>query len=74
MSHAEHGGPDFSVRPLPGTGHITFGVKLFVVGAVLASFFQGALVCEMSTFGKIWPAADSTKIALPPMNLETKQQ
>jgi hypothetical protein len=74
MTHDEHGaGPDFSVKPVPGMGHITLGVKLFIVGAVLASIFQGSLVEEMSTFGKIWPAADSTKLALPPMHLETRQ-
>jgi hypothetical protein len=66
--------PGHGVQPLPATAHITFGVKLFVVAAVLASIFQGSLVEEMSTFGKIWPAADSTKIALPPMHLETRQQ
>jgi hypothetical protein len=70
MTHGEHG-YDFSQKPLPATSHMTVGVKLFVLGAVLASIFQGSLVVEMSTFGKIWPASNSPKIVLPPMNLET---
>ena len=59
MEGAEH-------PPLPVTAGITWGVKLLIVGATVLSILQGLFVGLQSPFGKVWPAADSTKIQLPP--------
>ncbi len=52
--------------PLPVTAGITNGVKLLIVGGVLLSILQGMFVGMSSGFGRVWPAADSAKIQLPP--------
>lgn len=52
--------------PLPATAGIAWGVKMLIVGAVVLSILQGLFVGLQSPFGKVWPAADSTKIPLPP--------
>jgi hypothetical protein len=68
MSHDAHGMPDMGGEPLPATAGISFGVKLLVVGGVLLSIMQGSFVAAASPFGRVWPAADSAKIQLPPKN------
>jgi hypothetical protein len=39
-------------------------VQMLVLLALLIVFMQGAFVVISSTFGRIWPAADSVKIPL----------
>jgi hypothetical protein len=66
--HATHGA-GAGHPPLPATGGISFGVRLLVVGGVVLAIMQGSFVVGSSPFGRVWPAAASAKIELPPMNL-----
>ncbi len=68
MSHDVHGAAHASADELP-RGTITMGVKLLVVAGVLASIMQGLFVGCSSGYGRVWPAADSVKLELPPANL-----
>ena len=52
--------------PLPAHAGITNGVKLLIVLGVLVSIMQGLFVGLSSPFGRVWPAADSAKVDLPP--------
>lgn len=54
-------------RP-PETSGIAVGVKALVVGGVVLAIMQGMFVAASSGFGRVWPAADSAKIPLPPSN------
>jgi len=65
MSHNSY---DYNAPPVPSTGTITMGVKLLVVLGVLVSIMQGSFVAFSSTFGRVWPAAASAKVPLPPSN------
>lgn len=51
---------------LPATAQIANGVKLLIVVCFLLAVMQGAFVGMSSGFGRVWPAADSAKIQLPP--------
>ncbi len=53
-------------EPLPAHAGITNGVKLLIVAGVLVSIIQGLFVGLSSPFGRVWPAADSAKVDLPP--------
>ena len=68
MSHDAHtaSGAADDLPPLPVTAGITFGVKLLIVGGVVLSLMQGAFVELSSGFGRVWPAANSAKVPLPP--------
>ena len=52
--------------PLPAHAGVTNGVKLLIVLGVLVSIMQGLFVGLSSPFGRVWPAANSAKIDLPP--------
>lgn len=64
--HGVHGAAAHGERPLPVSAGTTIGVKLMIVGGLLASIMQGFFVAESSGFGRVWPAADVVKIQLPP--------
>ena len=68
MSHDFHGSDGYNTPPVPSTGTITMGVKLLVVLGVLVSIMQGSFVGFSSGFGRVWPAANSAKVPLPPSN------
>jgi hypothetical protein len=53
----------------PGRLGITRGVLFFVFIVIVISTIQGAFVIAAAPWGRVWPAADSAKIQLPPMNL-----
>ncbi len=58
---------DVSLRgPLPAGAGVANGVKMLVVLGVLVSIMQGMFVGLSSPFGRVWPAADSAKVDLPP--------
>jgi hypothetical protein len=64
MSHSAYH-PDVDA-PLPAGASIANGVKLLVLLGILCSIMQGTFVAISSGFGRVWPAADSAKIQLPP--------
>ena len=68
MNRDEHALPDMSAEPLPASGGISVGIKILIVGGVLLAIMQGSFVAAASPFGRVWPAADSAKIPLPPKN------
>jgi hypothetical protein len=71
VSHDAHGAPGAAEGPpLPTTAGIAMGVKVLVVGGMLLAILQGSFVAASSGFGRIWPAADSDKIGLPPSTLK----
>jgi preprotein translocase subunit SecY len=53
-------------EPLPAHAGITNGVKLLILAGLLVSIMQGLFVGLSSPFGRVWPAADSAKVDLPP--------
>ena len=65
MSHDPHG----ATTGQTSTGTITMGVKVALVMGVMLAVVQGLFVGMSSGYGRVWPAADSTKIQLPPSNL-----
>ena len=73
--HAAHGhdGHGTGVVPAmtddPGELHVPHRAWLFVLFSMLIVIMQGIFVAALSSdFGRIWPAADSLKIPLPPMS------
>jgi hypothetical protein len=62
--------------PLPAHAGVTGGVKLLILLGLLVSIMQGLFVAfaaapvfkldDPAPFGRVWPAADSAKIDLPP--------
>lgn len=70
MSHDAAAVAHNGAHPLrPPTFEIPVGIRVLVVGAVLLAIMQGSFVAASSGFGRIWPAADSAKVVLPPANL-----
>ena len=67
MNDAYHPDIDAPLRPSTGT---TWGVKICIVLGLLVSIMQGSFVVAASGVGRVWPAADSVKIELPPANLK----
>jgi len=53
----------------PATFEIPVGIRFLVVCAVAIAIMQGSFVAAASGFGRVWPAADSAKIVLPPASL-----
>ena len=54
---------------LPVSADIGTGGRVLLVTAILTSIMQGCFVAiAASPFGKVWPAASSTTIDLPPYN------
>jgi hypothetical protein len=68
-AHAIHGAGAGN-PPLPASAGIAIGVRILVVGGVVLAIMQGSFVVGSSAFGRVWPAAASAKIELPPMNLK----
>jgi hypothetical protein len=71
MSHGTQGksNPDDLLPPARvtgGLGGITGGVLLLLLAGILCSAMQGTFVVMASPTGRVWPAADSAKIPLPP--------
>lgn len=69
MTHGAHdpAGAAGGGRPLlPASAGVSNGVKALIVAGVLVSIMQGLFVGFASPFGRVWPAADSAKIDLPP--------
>jgi len=56
--------------PLPASAGVAGGVKLLVLLGLLAAVMQGAFVVASAGFGRVWPAADSGKVPLPPATLK----
>jgi hypothetical protein len=50
---------------VPVSAGIPSSARYLMVAAVLVIFIQGAIVVGASAFGRIWPAANSTKVQLP---------
>lgn len=48
---------------------ITRGVLGLVLLTILASIMQGSFVVSASSWGRVWPSMNSTKLDLPPMTL-----
>ena len=66
MGHTSHTAPD-QYPPVPASEGATFGVKLLLFGGVFLSTMQGVFVAILASgFGRVWPAANSAKIPLPP--------
>ncbi|HMD02243.1 MAG TPA: hypothetical protein VKG44_04675 [Candidatus Baltobacteraceae bacterium] len=54
-------------RPLrPATFEVPPLVKLMVLAGLALVLMQGSFVEAACAFGRVWPAADSAKIQLPP--------
>jgi hypothetical protein len=70
MSHDAHTAANGHPPLLPATTEISAGVKLLVLLGVLASIMQGSFVVSASGWGRVWPAADSAKVQLPPATLK----
>jgi hypothetical protein len=75
MSHGTHGpaahganghGPDPHVVGKLG---MSKGALLFVLVAILCSIMQGSFVVAASSWNRVWPSINSTKLDLPPMHL-----
>ena len=56
--------------PVPTSSGIGAGVRLLVLLGILIGIVQGSFVVAASGFGRVWPAADSVKIKLPPAKLK----
>ncbi len=70
MSHDASTALGNGTHPLrPTTFHIPVGIRWLVVCAVVIVIVQGSFVAGSSGFGRVWPAADSAKIPLPPATL-----
>jgi hypothetical protein len=71
MTHDPHAAPisPDDLPPLPTTTGVAFGMKLLIFGGLFLAAMQGFFVTGASSFGRVWPAADSAKIPLPPANL-----
>jgi hypothetical protein len=67
-AHSASGAADGHAPP-PASSAVSVGVKLLVVGGAVLSIMQGAFVAASSGFGRVWPAADSATIQLPPAHL-----
>lgn len=65
MSDPSHQAPP---SPVPMSAGVPLYVQMLLVGAVALAFVQGAFTIIASNFGKVWPAAASAKVPLPPMN------
>jgi hypothetical protein len=72
VSHDAHGAPGAADGhpPLAASAEIALGVKFLVFLGVLTSLMQGSFVVAASGFGRVWPAADSAKLPLPPAKLK----
>ena len=53
---------DFGARPSAG---ISWMVLVFIGVSIMIIFWQGSNVVGSSAAGRVWPAADSTKVQLP---------
>jgi hypothetical protein len=58
----DHAAPMVEV---PVTAGVPSGARYLIVGALLIVFMQGAFVAFSSTYGRIWPSVNSTKVQLP---------
>jgi hypothetical protein len=65
-THSSHGMDEGQL--LPASANITWGVRLLILGAILASIMQGSFVVKSSHDMHVWPAADSVKVPLPPFS------
>jgi hypothetical protein len=50
---------------IPASRGIPNLAKVLMIGAVLIILAQGSFVVMSSVFGRVWPAASSTKVQLP---------
>jgi hypothetical protein len=55
-------------QPIAVSAGIANGVLVLIVGGLALAIMQGFFVAESSGFGRVWPAADSVKVQLPPSN------
>ena len=74
MSHDPHHGsaptPNEDLPLLTGRIGISRGVLGLVLLVILACIMQGSFVVSASSWGRVWPSIDSTKVPLPPANLQ----
>jgi hypothetical protein len=69
VSQGTHSTSDLDATHLPppsGRLGIPRGALIFVLIAILCSIMQGSFVVSASSWGRVWPSMDSTKIQLPP--------
>jgi len=55
---------------IPVSHGVVPSVRVFLVVAILIAFMQGSFTVLASREFHVWPAADATKVALPPLNLK----
>ena len=68
--HAQGEAGTVGSPPLPESGGIAAGFKVLLVVGTLLVIMQGSFVAAASGFGRIWPAANSDKVELPPSTLK----
>ena len=56
--------------PLPASAGVSMGVRVLILGGILASIMQGAFTMAASPYGRVWPSEASAKIDLPPAHLQ----
>jgi hypothetical protein len=69
VSQGAHTTPDLDATQLPlpsGRLGMPRGALIFVLIAILCSIMQGSFVVSVSSWNRVWPSIDSTKIQLPP--------
>lgn len=71
MSHAPHTeSSEAHLPPLAGRVGIARGVLGLVLLVILCAIMQGSFVVSASSWGRVWPSINSTKLPLPPANLQ----
>ena len=62
---SDHGPTESDHEQAPQSSGIPTATRVWIFIALGAIVLQGALVVIASTFGRVWPAINSTKLPLP---------